>query len=472
MSVERVPGPSGRVSRVPIGRTHAAIAVCIGAAAALALPAPEGWAEPQFRAALLTLVTITAWATGALPIGVTALLFFLLAMLLGVQPPEVVFSGFAAPAFWLVFGGIVIGVAVRHTGLGERIARASAAAIGGSYLAVLAGVALAATLLAFLMPSSMGRVLTMTPIVLAMAERYGFGPGRPGRAGMVMVATCVAFLPSGAILTALVPNLVLAGAADNLYGVQFGYAEYLLAHFPVMGLLRTVAIVLVARLLFADSPEARPAEPDGPPMTRREIRLAALLAAALALWMTDPWHGVAPAWTALAAAVLLLVPGFDFTPRNALSEKIDYASALYVAAVLGLGAVIAETGLAAKGGAWLTGVLPLSPGADGPNAYVLTVCSAVLGLLVTNPGVPVVLGPLAGELAALSGLPVDTVLMTQVAGFSNVILPYQASPVLVGIALGGVSLRDGTRMLLWMTAITFVVLLPLELVWWQWIGLL
>ena len=269
-----------------------AVVVALAAAFVLFVPAPDGWSAEAMRAAGLTLAAIALWATSALPIGLTALGYFLGAMLLAVQPAAVVFSGFTSGAFWLVFGGIVAGVAIKHTGLGERIAHSTAAAIRGSYLAILLSIAIAATVLAFLMPSSMGRVVTMTPIVLAIADRYGFVPGRPGRTGMVMVATTTGFLPAGTILTALVPNLVLAGAAENFYGLHFAYGDYLLIHYPVMGFLRSVAIVLLSAWLFRDTPDAaRRAEPDPAPASPNQTRLAIILCIALGFWMTDSLHG-------------------------------------------------------------------------------------------------------------------------------------------------------------------------------------
>lgn len=44
------------------------------------------------------------------------------AMLLAIAPADVVFSGFASSAFWIIFGGLILGMSIRHTGLGEHLA--------------------------------------------------------------------------------------------------------------------------------------------------------------------------------------------------------------------------------------------------------------------------------------------------------------------------------------------------------------
>ena len=56
---------------------------------------------------------------------------------------------------------------------------------------------------------------------------------------------------------------------------------------------------------------------------------------------------------------------------------------------------------------------------------------------VTNlPGVLAVTTPIAGDLAKIAGLPLTTVLMTQVLAFSNVFPPYQAPLLVTAIQAG------------------------------------
>ena len=70
-------------------------------------------------------------------------------MLLAIASPKVVFSGFYSGAFWLVFGGLIIGAAVETTGLGNRIARTLIEYISGSYKWVVAAIVLINCIFAF-----------------------------------------------------------------------------------------------------------------------------------------------------------------------------------------------------------------------------------------------------------------------------------------------------------------------------------
>jgi di/tricarboxylate transporter len=62
------------------------------------------------------------------------------------------------------------------------------------------------------------------------------------------------------------------------------------------------------------------------------------------------------------------------------------------------------------------------------------------------------------------------VLMTQVFGFSTLILPYQGAPLLMTMHLGRIRTGDGARICIVLTVVTFVVLIPLNYLWWRLLG--
>ncbi len=437
----------------------------------LALPTPPGWSADAIAAAGLTIAAITLWASSALPMGVVAIGFLLLAVLLKVQPAAIVFSGFQSGALWLVFGGMVIGTSVAYTGLGKRLAALATSRLGQSYFGVLIGVAGAALILSFLIPSAMARSVLMVPIVVSVAENLGFGPGSRGRTGMILVAALVSFASGGTILTAVLPAIILAGAAETLYGIHITYGGYLLASFPVMGLCRALLIVGLAWWMFADKVNAAPTpKVAAPALSVPEVRLAFLLAATLILWATDSFHGIHAAWVALGVALLMLTPGLRLVPSHTLNKHLDYSSFFYTAAVIGLGAVITGSGFAGGLAHWLIAVYPGEITNNTLEMAGLSVAFAMLGPLITNPGIPAVMSPLAGDLSILSGLPVESILMAQVFGFSNVILPHQAAPFVVALTMAGASLRDGARFALVTTLASILLIIPLQAWWWQVLG--
>lgn len=450
---------------------HALVALAALAGLAVALFPPAGFTPMESRTAALAIVAIGFWATGALPEHLTALWFLLLGVLLTGIPAAQLFSGLVSAAWWLVLAGLVLGVAIDRTGLGRRIAGHAAQHLGRSYPRLIMGVVIMGVGLSFLMPSSMGRAMLLIPIALAIAEHAGFEPGSKGRTGVVLAAAFGCHVPSFAVLPANLPNMVLVGTAETLFGVSPLYGEYLLLHFPVLGLLKGMLIVGLILWMYPDRPRARPAEPEAHGRLKAaERHLLWVLLAALALWITDFLHHVSPAWVALGAALVLMLPGVGVVTGRQFRQDVNFNSLFFVAGIMGLGAAVAYSGLGAHLAHALTSLVPLAPEAPALNFTSLALVSVTTGLLTTLPGVPAVLTPLAEQMSAASGLPLQTVLMTQVLGFSTAVFPYQSAPLVVAMQVAGERLVHALRLTLALAAASLLLLFPLDYLWWRLLG--
>lgn len=427
--------------------------------------------QPLGRNAAVVLVTLALWSTGLVPPFLTSLIFFAAVLIPGLAPPELVFAGFGSAAVWLIVSGFVIGAAITGSGLGGRIAGVLAPLAGGSYLRLVAVMTLAAMALGFVMPSSVGRAVVLVPVGMALAERLGLHKGSNGRIGLAVALTLACNMPSFAILPSNIPNMILAGAAEGQHGVTFGYMSYLLLHYPVLGIAKSALTVALIVALFPDRIEAGSAEATPrAPLSPQERRVALILAATLALWMTDRLHGVGPAWIGIATAALLLMPGLGAVPPKQFNASVDFGMVLFVAGALALGAVVNASGLGGVLGGVLQDWLPLHQGASFVNFLSLTSMSGLMGLVTTNPGVPTVLTPMAPDLAAATGLSLKAVLMTQVVGFATVIFPYQVGPLVLAMQLSGEKLGHVLRITVPLAVLTFLVLMPLDWLWWRLLG--
>ena len=207
-------------------------------------------------------------------------------------------------------------------------------------------------------------------------------------------------------------------------------------------------------------------------MSPQERRLAWLLAFSLLMFATDFIHGISPAWVSLGTGVLCLMPPLGVVTPADFSARINVVLLVYVAGILGLGAVVADSGVSAAVSERLLAWASLAPGADVHDVAMLSAIGAGLAALTTATGVPAVLTPLAREFAAATGLPLMTVLMLQVVPFSTVFLPFESPPIMVAMQIGDVSIRPASKLCLALAAITIVILLPLDYLWWQLLGYL
>jgi di/tricarboxylate transporter len=288
-----------------------------------------------------------------------------------------------------------------------------------------------------------------------------------------MTVAASSYMPPTTILPANVPNAVLFGSSEALYGIKLTYGPYLLLHFPVLGAVKAIILVALVWRLFpaTDASDSATAPAPRGALSRDERTLAVILAVSLLLFVTDFAHGVSPAWIALGAGLVCLLPAVGLVTPKMFGERTSLSVLIYVAAFLGVGAVIADSGLGVVLSRTLLRWADVEPG-DGAtlNLIKLAVIGAGIGVPTTLSGLPAVLTPLAQDFATASGLPLYTVLMLQVVVFSTVFLPYQAPPIMIGMQLGGASIRDGTRLCLPLAAITILVLLPLDWLWWRVLG--
>ena len=99
--------------------------------------------------------------------------------------------------------------------------------------------------------------------------------------------------------------------------------------------------------------------------------------------------------------------------------------------------------------------------------FSLVGLSALLNFVVTANGVPALYTPLAETLAQASGFSLMAVLMAQVAGYATVVMPYQASPIVVAMGMGQVPARSGLALSLVTALLSFALLVPLDYLWFR-----
>lgn len=444
--------------------------VVMMAAVVFFLPPPASYTAQTMHAGALCLLVIGLWAMGALPEHIVALIFFLLAMLFAIAPPAVVFSGFASGTLWLVLGGLILAEAVNHTGLGVRFARVLIGRHALSYRALIAAVVLVCSLMCVVMPATVSRILLLLPIMAAVAHRLGLNAGSAGYDGVALAVIMTNYQVGTAFLPANAPNLVLAGAAETLYGLTFIYGEWLLVQLPVMGVMKAFLIIGLIWMLFPDETQAVETPQVQAPMSGSEKRLTIILLIAVVLWTTDFLHGIHPGWIGLAAGLATLMPAIGVMPVASFTERVKLTPFFYIAAILGLGALMVESGLSRGLGEALQSGLQLKTGQDAVNFGILALLSTATGAVVTNVAQPALLAPLASHFAEATGWPLKAALMTVALGFTTAIFPFQVPPMLVGVQVAGLKLRRVLRLTVPIAALSLLVLLPINYFWWRAIG--
>jgi hypothetical protein len=212
---------------------------------------------------------------------------------------------------------------------------------------MVASVVLLSYALAFVMPSNMGRIALLMPIVAAMAKRAGIADGSRAWFGLALAVGFGTFQLSATILPANVPNLVMSGAAEGSYGIHLNYVPYLLLHTPVLGILK--GLILIGLICWLSrQPKARADMAPSEPMSRMKSVWPGCWR-----WCWSVGDGeLARRWAGLdgaggggdrAAAARWLYH------REEFSSGVNMRTCIYVAGILGLAIVVTQTGIGGGG---------------------------------------------------------------------------------------------------------------------------
>ncbi len=425
------------------------------------------------------------WATGALPIGFTALLVAVLLVVFRVFPPNLVAKAFAKDSVIFVFGVLALAHGIARTGLDRRIGLLLLGTsrnisrylflflpllgITASFLSEHALVAFLAPILMVVYLSAIRAaglqrdraLVVMFLLGLCFAANQG-GPGSPAAGGR---------------------NAVMVGILTD-YGVapSFGqWVKYGLPFVPVMSL--TIALyfylalrrkVKVKRLDVA-AIVRKESERLGR-MTRDEYITAGILLLVVGLWIgASSWLGMGGP----AIIGLVLMAGFRLINWRAVNTISWDVVALYAAAS-GLGVALADTGAAM----WVAQRFVMAMPDALTTGEGLAIAAALITGCMTNfmsDGATVAaVGPVTVPMASIAGTsPWMVGLATAFASsFANIFIIGTPNNAMV-YALARdpdtgeqlVTMGDFARHGLMVTGLAFLVLIFWTILgYWQWIG--
>lgn len=425
------------------------------------------------RVAVIGGLALLSFATRLLPEIVTALFCFLAFLLLELAPVDVIFSGFTTGGIWLIFSGLIIGTAITQTGLGQQIANRVYARTGASYKRAICLLCLCGLGLGLLVPSAIPRVIVLMPVAASLSTTMGYAIGSRAQIGLAIAAATSTLLPTYMILTANLPTIVEYGVLETLYGIEPSYWRYFLAQMPVNLVRFLLLIALLIPFAPSNGPLAETTEQAPPePMCKSQKHLLGLLIIAIGFWATDSLHGISPAWVALAVATIVLLPGAGLLSKDAMKTSVDFSPMIFLAGIFALSAVVRHVGIDAMIADTLIPLMALEAGSSLHNLYAITGFSTIMSHLTTAPAAPVVLVPLAEAMSQAADMPLNVVAMAQIIGIATPVLPYQAPPLILAMALTHISTAALTRVCIFLALGVFVVGVPITYLYWQMIGLL
>ncbi|HYH81633.1 MAG TPA: SLC13 family permease [Longimicrobium sp.] len=376
----RTGGRAARIRRIGLGTLAAAALVLSAAAVAL------DW-SPAARAAIIGGVCIALWLSEWVPVWVpTLVLWSATPLLLGAfgadYHPLRVLAWSADPVLVLFFGGFALAAAASRQGADRSVAALALRLSHGHAMRTIALAAVATAALSMWMSNIAAAALMLAAFGPVLDEEP---PGGSLRRGLLLAIALAADVGGIATPIGSGPNGIAIAAAERYRPITF-------VHWMAFGVPLTLGLVAGVVVLVAVwiRPTGRVRLPAGSLQGApgRIRALGAVFGATVALWLTEPLHGVRAWVIALAAAGALLVVRL-LRPRDLL--RIDWATLVLIAGGIALGALMDRSGLMRL----LADALPFA--AAPPTLRILALCllSASLSALMSNTGAATLLVPLA-----------------------------------------------------------------------------
>ncbi len=296
----------------------------------------------------IAMFMVVAWITQAMDYTVTGFIGCFLFWALGVARFPVAFSGFANDTAWFLFSALLLGVIATQSGIARRLACKIMLFMGTTYPRLLLGLIVTDFLLTFIVPSGVARLVIMASIALGLVEVFDAKPGSNVARGMFLILTYTANLFDKMIIAGA-GSITARGLIEKVGGVEVLWSKWFLAFLPC-----SIISVLAAwwLTLWLYPPEQVSLQGGRDHLTQeldrlgswttQEIKAAVLLAAAVALWLTDFLHHIPPPVIGMGVCMFALLPRVGILQPSDL-RTLNYMPVFFVAAAVSMGTVLEAT---------------------------------------------------------------------------------------------------------------------------------
>ncbi|WP_252177055.1 DASS family sodium-coupled anion symporter [Endozoicomonas sp. 4G] len=431
----------------------------------LVLPAPENMPVAAWQCAGLALMMAVFWSMEVLPIPVTALLPLLLAPLAGLLSLDKVASAYAHPVIYLFMGGFMLGLAMERWNLHRRIALLTMLASGTGERRQVIGFMLATAFISMWV-SNTATAIMMLPIGMSVITMMKEERGSHGHfpAALLLAIAYGASIGGFGTLIGTPPNALLAAFLNEQYGIEMGFAQWMLIGMPA-----TLLMLLVTGWwLSLGGYELRSGESESVRQSlneqlaamgslgKAEKWVAVIFTATALCWVFRPWlsgffPGIKLTDTAIALTgglLMFIIPvrwgeRLDFLLNWKDIRRLPWDVLLLFGGGLSLAAIIRKTGLAE----WIASNFQVLDGLPTIAAIALVVSVIIfLTEITSNTATTAAFLPPLGALAVSLGLdPEVLTIPAAIAASCAFMLPVATPPNAIVFGSGLLSIRQMVR---------------------------
>ena len=416
---------------------------------------------PAIKCLIVLAIVALLFITELIPLAITAMSGAIACGLLGFIPAKQVFSGLSNSTVVLFAGMFVVGAAMFHTGLAQKIGISIVRFSGTSENSLMFGIMIVGAGLSSVL-SNTGTAACLMPVVLGICAAAKIPASR-----QLMPLAYAAGVGGIITLVGTPPNIIVSGALTS-----FGYEPFSFFEFAWIGIPLTV--VAIAYMMFIGKYLLPKAELDADQEIEQEIEatvhdskkqiISGLILAVVIVVMALDIKFISLEMAAVIGALVCVLTGC-LTEKQAYAS-IDWVTIFLFAGMMPVSAAMDTTGAGALIADWTVGLMGGSPSPLVVTA-ILFILSCGLTQFMSNTASAALLCPIGIAIAKQLGADPKAVLMAiAVAASCAFATPVGTPPNTLVLGPGGYKFMDYVKCGTGLVIVAFIVsLVVIPVVW-------
>lgn len=408
---------------------------------------------PAVKCLIMLAVIALFFVTEMIPLAVTAMGGAIASGLLGFIPIKTVFSGLSNSTVVLFAGMFVVGAAMFHTGLAQKIGAGVVKISGTGENRLMFGIMLIAAVLSAVL-SNTGTAACLLPVVLGICAAAKIPASR-----QLMPLAFAAGLGGTITMVGTPPNIIANGALQAA-GIQssFGFFEYAKAGIPltIAGILYMMFIgkhLLPKVDLAADQEIEQEIEASATSASKQYIAAGILIVVVLVMAMNFKWITLEMA--AIIGAIVAVLTGC-LTEKQAY-QSIDWVTIFLFAGMMPVSKAMDVTGAGKLIAQWTVGLMGGTPSPLLVTA-ILFILSVTLTQFMSNTASAALLCPIGIAISKQLGADPKAVLMAiAMAASCAFATPVGTPPNTLVLGPGGYKFMDYVKAGTGLVIVSFIV---------------
>ena len=416
---------------------------------------------PAIKCLIVLAIVALLFITELIPLAITAMSGAIACGLLGFIPAKQVFSGLSNSTVVLFAGMFVVGAAMFHTGLAQKIGISIVRFSGTSENSLMFGIMIVGAGLSSVL-SNTGTAACLMPVVLGICAAAKIPASR-----QLMPLAYAAGVGGIITLVGTPPNIIVSGALTS-----FGYEPFSFFEFAWIGI--PLTFVVIAYMMFIGKYLLPKAELDADQEIEQEIEAAStsstkqiisgVILALVIITMAVGIPGVSLEIAAITGALVCVLTG-------CLTEKQAYASIDWVTIFLFAGMMPVSNAMDKTGAGKLIAEWAVSLMGGSPTPIIMTsvlfIISCTLTQFMSNTAAAALLAPVGVAISQQLGASPKAVLMAiGVAASCAFATPVGTPPCTLVLGPGGYKFMDYVKVGVPLVILCFIVsIIVIPMVW-------